>query len=476
MAEPAPDLASLVGLRTVKGSHYAQFLGTAARLGRVMTALEGISKALVQTASGPEALVVAVVETVRDHLGADWVLFALADGQLGQTTPRHLIASGDGRIMAFEGVGVATEPTDLPDPVLNRLNDVLRGEGDVLHGPIVAEHHLHVPVELDGRVVGGLSAWTPPDRDVDPADLMVLRILAGQATVAMVNAALFAEANRRAEELAERNVELVRMQRELSAAQRSALLGGERARIARELHDSVGQSVLSAGLQMELCRGHISEAGADHLDKAVRLSRDAMAQLRNAIYTLADARTPSPSIAETLDELCALHMPAHTRTSVTVRGRPRELPGEVQHAVLRIAGESLFNAAVHADAGQVVVTFAYADDGVRIWVDDDGSGDPDHLRTTLREAAAGDPTAGRHRGLQNMASRAAELGGTFRIRRSRLGGVRIAATLPTTGPRTGQQGTGQQGTGQQGTGQRETGQRGSGHPDSGSPETGRGNS
>nr|WP_040517593.1 GAF domain-containing sensor histidine kinase [Gordonia neofelifaecis] len=433
MADPDPDLASLVGLRTVKGGHYAELRGTAARLSRVMTALEGISKALVQTAEGPEALVVAVVETVRDHLGAEWVLFALADGQLGETTPRHLIASGDGAIMAFEGARTAVQPTELPDPVLNRLNDVLRGERDVLNGPIVSDHHIHVPVELDGRVVGGLSAWTAAERDVDPADLPVLRILAGQATVAMVNAVLFAEANSRAAELAERNEELLRTQRELSAAQRTALLGRERSRIARELHDSVGQSVMSAGLQMELCRPAVSGPAVEHLDKAVRLTRDAMAQLRNAIYTLADARTPAPSIAETLDELCALHMPSRTRTSVAVRGRPRELPGEIQHAVLRIAGESLFNAAVHSDATQVTVTFGYSGDRVTLHVDDDGGGDPDELRRMLRSARAGDRDAAQHRGLANMASRAEELGGSFRIRRSRLGGVRVATDLPTAG-------------------------------------------
>ena len=429
MGAPEPDLARLVGLRTVKGGHYAEFRGTTARLSRVMTALEGISKALVQTASGPEALVVAVVETVRDHLGADWVLFALADGHLGQTGPRHLIASGDGQIMAFEGASVAP-PTELPDEVLNRLNDVLRGEDEMLRGPLIGDHHIHVPVELDGSIVGGLSAWTPEENVVDPADLMVLRILAGQATVAMVNATLFAEANRRAEELAERNAQLLRTQRELSAVQRTALLNGERSRIARELHDSVGQSVLSAGLQMELCRGDVSGPALDHLDKAVRLTRDAMGQLRNAIYTLSDARAPMSSIAETLDELCALHMPAETSTSVAVRGRPRELPGDVQHGVLRIAGESLFNAAVHSGATQVLVTVGYAEHEVTLWIDDDGSGNPDALRATLRAARQGEPTASRHRGLANMASRAEELGGSLRIRRSRLGGVRITAVLP----------------------------------------------
>ncbi|MCF8590204.1 MadS family sensor histidine kinase [Gordonia liuliyuniae] len=426
-----PDLASLLGLRTVKAGHYAQYRGSEARLSRVMHALEGISKALVQTAAGPEGLVVAVVETVRDHLGAQWVLFALADGQLVGTSPRHLIAGPDGRILAFEGVRVAEPPTGLPDAVLNRLNDVLRGEVTVLHAPIADDHHVHVPVELDGDVVGGLSAWTADGQRVDPADLTVLRILASQATVALVNSSLFLQVQRRADELAERNDELVRTQRELWAAQRTALLGAERARIARELHDSVGQSVLSAGLQMELCRGDVGGAAAERLDKAVTLSRDAMEQLRGAIYALARSGGPSASVVDTLRELCSLHMPPGVDATVTVRGRTRELTGDVQHAVLRIAGESLFNAALHAQASRVTVTLEYDDRGVRLLVDDDGTGDPTALRAVLNAAQRGDITSGRSRGLANMASRAAERGGGFAIRRSRLGGIRIAADVPS---------------------------------------------
>ena len=133
MAPTDPNLASLVGLSSVKRGHYVQYRGAEARLDRVMVALEGISKALVQTDQGPERLVVAVLETVREHLGAEWVLFALADGHLEQASPRHLIAARDEGILSFETVGVAHLPTDLPVDVLNRLIDVLRGERTVLH-------------------------------------------------------------------------------------------------------------------------------------------------------------------------------------------------------------------------------------------------------------------------------------------------------------------------------------------------------
>ncbi|GAC70673.1 MadS family sensor histidine kinase [Gordonia soli] len=426
-----PDLASLTGLRTVKGSHYAQFRGVEARLGRVITALDRISRALVRTAEGPETLVVSVVDAARDHLGAEWVLFALADGELEQTAPRHLIMSGDESLFAFEGSDRAVPPSDLPDQVLNRLNDLLRGRDEVLRRPVVDDHHLHVPVELDGDVVGGLSVWTPPDRTIDPTDLVVLRILAGQATVALVNAELFSETTRHAQELADRNDELERTQRELSAAMRTTVLNEERSRIARELHDSVTQSVLSAGVQIELCRDGVEGPTAERLDVAGRLTRDAVEQLRTVIYTLNNAGvTPSPSVREVLVELATLHMPPDLHGEVLVRGRARDLAGDVQHAVLRIAGEALFNAAVHAQASRVTVTLAYETERVSIAVDDDGVGDPDHVRRVMRAASHGDLAAGRHRGLANIRSRATELGGDVRIRRSRHGGVRVLATVP----------------------------------------------
>lgn len=426
------DLDSLVGLRSVKGSHYAQFRGVEARLSRVVGALERISRALVRTAEGTEALVIAVVEAARDHLGAEWVVFGLADGRLERSAPRHLISSGSGRLYAFEGSATASPPDGLPDEVLNRLNDILRGHEPLLHRPILSTDHVHVPVELDGGVVGGLSAWAPADRVVDPTDVVVLRILASQAIVALLNAELFSETHRHAAELAERNDELERTQRELSAAMRATVLNEERSRIARELHDSVTQSVLSAGVQIELCRDLVDGAALERLQMAGRLTKEAVEQLRTFIYTLNNAASvPSPSVREVLTELCSLHMPPDLTTAVRIRGRTRELTDDVQHALLRIAGEALFNAAIHARAAEVTVTLTYAPEQVSLSVDDDGVGDPEHLRRVLRTASLGDLAAGRHRGLANMASRAAELDGEIRIRRSRAGGIRVTAILPT---------------------------------------------
>lgn len=446
--DPSGDLESLVGLRSVKGTHYAQFRGVEQRLTRVVGALERISRALVRTAEGPETLVLAVLDAAREHLAADWVLFALSDGRLERTGPRHLMMDSSGSVYAFEGVDSAQEPRDLPDDVLNRLNDILRGQVARLGRPVIDDHHVHVPVELNGEVVGGLSAWMPPTILVDPADVVVLRILAGQTTVALLNAALFEESRhllvraeqayddsrRHAAHLAERNTELERTQRELSAAMRQEVLNTERARIARELHDSVAQSVLSAGVQIEVCRIDAGPALAQRLEVAGKLTKDAVEQVRSVIYTLNHAPSAGAGdgdLAAILDELCSMHMPADLRTDVRLVGRQRDLSHEVQHAILRIAGEALFNTAIHAQATTARVSLTYAEEEVRLTVDDDGSGDPDHMRRVMRAATVGD-LAGRHHGLANMRSRATELGGDLRIRRSRLGGVRVVVEIPTT--------------------------------------------
>ena len=211
---------------------------------------------------------------------------------------------------------------------------------------------------------------------------------------------------------------------------RQRLVTEERERIARELHDSVTQSVLSAGVQIEVCRMECDPETAERLEVAGTLTRNAVEQLRSVIYAL--NQSPSVeglSLGEVLDELCSMHMPADLETEVRVVGRPRDLPDDVQHAILRIAGEALFNTAVHAEATLARVVLTYGDHDVSLTVDDNGVGDPGHMRRVLRAATLGD-LAGRHRGLANMSARARELGGEFRIRRSRIGGVRVGVEIP----------------------------------------------
>ncbi|WP_433785926.1 MadS family sensor histidine kinase [Actinomycetospora sp. CA-101289] len=433
------DLDQLTGIRSGKPSFYVEYLASAERLRRVIHALDRISRALVRTTEGPGTLVRAVAEAAADHLTAHWVVFALADGALPEAAPRHLV------------LGPVGDEVDADDPVVPpwvsaHLRGVRSGAGH-RHGADAEPapghhaqdpHHLHVPVHLDGDVVGEIVAWTGAERAIDATDASVLRVLAGQTAAALQNSALhqrtmrlYGEASRHAEDLAARNEQLQRTRDALTVARQREVLDSERHRIARELHDSVTQYALSAGMQIEVVRSEMrDERQRERLETAKALTRRAVEQLRSAIYALHHSGDRGrQSLPAMLEELSTVHMPSDLRVEVRIEGRPVALPSAAERSLFRVAGEALFNAAVHAEAGVAVVRLAFRKDRLVLSVSDDGTGDPEHVRRALRVAAAGDLN-GSHRGLVNMAERAREIGGTLRIRRSPQGGIRIEVGVP----------------------------------------------
>ncbi|GAA4872853.1 MadS family sensor histidine kinase [Actinomycetospora straminea] len=430
------DLDQLTGIRSGKPSFYIEYLASAERLRRVIHALDRISRALVRTTEGPGTLVRAVAEAAADHLTAHWVVFALADGALPEAAPRHLV-------LGPAGEEVGADDPELPPWVVAHLRAVHAGEGhthavtpasDPAHDP----HHLHVPVHLDGDVVGEIVAWTGAERAIDATDASVLRVLAGQTAAALQNSALhqrtmrlYGEASRHAEDLAARNEQLQHTRDALTVARQREVLDSERHRIARELHDSVTQYALSAGMQIEVVRSEIrDERQRERLGTAKALTRRAVEQLRSAIYALNHSGDRGrQSLPAMLEELSTVHMPSDLRVQVRIEGRPVPLPSAAERSLFRVAGEALFNAAVHAEAGVAVVRLAYRKDRLVLSVSDDGTGDPEHVRRSLRVAAAGD-LDGSHRGLVNMAERAREIGGTLRIRRAPQGGIRVEVGVP----------------------------------------------
>lgn len=439
------DLETLTGIRSGKGSFYPEYRSSTERLERVIHAMDRISGALVRTMEGPGTLVRSVVAATAEHLDADCVLFALSEGSLPDAQPRHLVVGPDGQEI--------TDHDELPDGVRRHMESIRAG---VLHPhehPADApQRHIHVPVTLDGGVVGAFVAWAGRSRAIDATDESVLRILTGQTAAALQNSSLYqrseqllsrleqlySEASRHAQELAARNIELQRTQEQLLAAQQRELLDSERHRIARELHDSVTQYALSAGMTIDMCRSEVGDRHLrERLDTAKSLTRTAVDQLRSAIYALnhtgAADRATLPSM---LEQLATVHLPDELQVDVRVAGAPVALSGEAEQSLLRVAGEALFNTAVHAEASRAIVRLSYRDQQLLLSVADDGCGDPEAVRRSLRIAAAGD-LDGRHRGLANMQDRARELGGALTVRRARLGGLRVQVAIPLPGPTTG---------------------------------------
>ncbi|MFE2672625.1 MadS family sensor histidine kinase [Streptomyces hygroscopicus] len=434
------DLGVLTGLRSGKRSFYPAYVRSAERLERTVEALDGISRALVRTAEGPRALVEAVVRTAAEHLQARWLLLAVADGALRAARPRFLLYADDVLI---------DNETRMPAEVREHLV-VLRSRPWEAGTPDRGRDWVRAPMTLDDEPVGGIAAVPGPGVEVADTDLAILRVLANQAAVALHHTFLFhaattlrgrAEelseaAERQARDLAARSAELAETQaRLLDVLQRQAL-DDERRRIARELHDSVSQYVLSAGMTVEVCRAELEALGGPAADIAERLvgakdlNRQAVERLRAAIYALQHtSQEPTGPLPVMLEHLSTVHLTTDLDVRVQVTGTPVPLPPEAEQSVLRMTGEALFNSATHGKAGRARVRLRYLSEALVLTVSDDGCGDPAQLRRALRLSRATD-LAGRHRGLANMVARAEQLGGRLSIRRSGMGGVLLRVDIP----------------------------------------------
>jgi signal transduction histidine kinase len=158
--------------------------------------------------------------------------------------------------------------------------------------------------------------------------------------------------------------------------ERSAV-AAERSRLARELHDSVTQSLFAASLTAEALLQDPDPASARarrSLQEVQRLTRGALAEMRTLLLEM----RPGALAQSSLDALLA-HVvqaaEARTRTAIALTVADiRPLPADVTVALYRIAQEATNNMVRHAQAGRAWVTLANSDDTVRLLVGDDGAG------------------------------------------------------------------------------------------------------
>lgn len=436
-----PTLSRLTGVRSGKKSYYVELRRTEARMTSAVRALEEISAALAHTRDDPRALLQEVLRAAAGHLRADWTMMALRDGELAGLNIRFLALGPDGQVIGSAG--------GLPSWLADELAKV-RGAADT--EATIEAGRVRVPMTIDGAVLGRLIARYQPGDTPEYADLWVLRILANQAAVSMHTATLNVEGadlrlqaqqlydqiTRSSRDLRTRTAELQRAERRLQVLHQRELVDAERHRIALELHDSVAQHVLSAGLSVDVCRAEAADRGDQRTVQQLTQARDLIAkagdQVRSAIYALHHQPTGyrAAVLPELLEGLAAQHQPS-LAVDVRVEGRLMPLSATIEHALARIAGEALFNVSIHAQATRAAVRLRCSPGEIRLWISDDGTGDPAQLRR-VRKLEANCGPDGRHQGLAGMARRAADLGGVLKIRRSGLGGVMVDVRVPVRGP------------------------------------------
>ncbi|WUH96061.1 sensor histidine kinase [Streptomyces sp. NBC_00433] len=202
---------------------------------------------------------------------------------------------------------------------------------------------------------------------------------------------------------------------------------GERARIARELHDVVAHHISMIAVQAETARlttPDMPAAGATRLSEIGDTARAGLTEMRRLLGVLrqdAEVETPERRPQPGLQQLNELLDEARCASGAGVRlivsGPAAALDPGVELAAFRIVQEALTNVRRHARGAAVDVELHYAADALRLRVRDNGPGPATGVR------------AGGH-GLPGMRERAAAAGGTLRTGRAVGGGFQIEASLP----------------------------------------------
>ena len=255
-----------------------------------------------------------------------------------------------------------------------------------------------LPLRYRDVAAGTLRVSARRRRDrLSSADLRLLDGLAGQVGITL-------HAARLTEELQASRAQLVTAREE------------ERLRIRRDVHDGLGPTLASLGLQLAALHRTVRADPAAAASLAARLRddvREATAEVRRLVDDLRPPMLDEFGLVGALRNLRPVDGPAR---SVTAPESLPALPAAVEVAIYRIAAEALHNTARHAGAGHCSVDLAAAASTVTLTVTDDGRGLPaDYLAGV---------------GHRSMRERAAELGGSIDIVPAVTGGTRITATFP----------------------------------------------
>jgi signal transduction histidine kinase len=212
---------------------------------------------------------------------------------------------------------------------------------------------------------------------------------------------------------------------------------GERARIARELHDVVAHHISMIAVQAETARlttPGLPAAGAQRLSEIAGTARAGLTEMRRLLGVLredspgeAADRHPQPG----LEQLPALIDEARESSGagcrLIVSGRPAAVDPGVSLAAYRIAQEALTNARRHAPGAAVDVEVRYGQGDLRLLVRDNGPG-PSETASAREDGR--EPGAGGGHGLTGMRERAAAVGGELRAGAAGVGGFLVEARLP----------------------------------------------
>lgn len=204
----------------------------------------------------------------------------------------------------------------------------------------------------------------------------------------------------------------------------------ERLRISQDLHDVIGHSIAVISVN-SAAAAHVLESDVKAGKRALLLineaSNSALAEIRAILEVLqsdSDGKTPTQGSLYRLDDVERLVETSRLSgvpVSLSVRGKPREVPSNIGLGVYRLVQESLTNIIKHAEQATVAeVRIAYEPNLLRVEITDNGSGDT--VRSRNR--------AGTGLGIGGMRNRVEAIGGTLHAGPLQGRGFAVTAEIP----------------------------------------------
>ncbi|MFC2045894.1 sensor histidine kinase [Chloroflexota bacterium] len=234
------------------------------------------------------------------------------------------------------------------------------------------------------------------------------------------------ESQKRQAELQQEVDQRVKVEDALRKSEMEKAVAAERSRLARELHDSVTQSLYSLTLLAEagqrMIKAEDLQQIAGNQARLGEIAQQALQEMRLLVYELRPLALESEGLIGALEQrLETVERRAGIQARVLVEGDV-ELAPELEEELYGIAQEALNNALKHAGASQVVLSVRVAEDSVALEVADDGRG---FDMAEIHEAGG--------LGLISMQERADKVGGRLTIDSAPGKGTKVTITAPLTG-------------------------------------------
>ena len=222
-------------------------------------------------------------------------------------------------------------------------------------------------------------------------------------------------------------VENAGLHAQLLTQAREAGILDERARMAREIHDTIAQGLIGIVTQLEAA-DQASDRPDDrdrHLGNARKLARESLMEARRSVEASMPAALESATLPDALAEVAREWSELNgIPVEVAVAGEAISLHPEIEVALLRTGQEALANVGRHAHAAHAWLTLTYMGDVVTLDVRDDGVG------FAVGERGGDEAGDGSGFGLTGMRQRVARVAGSLAIESEPGGGTAVSARVP----------------------------------------------